>query len=90
MPKIKLALNLSAAAATDPQWLEGLEAFLRKGQGLAARLTIEITETAAISDLEETAKFVAALKRLGSVWRSTISAWAIPRSAICACSASTW
>ena len=65
MPKIKLALNVSAATATDPQWLEGLQAFLKKGQGLAERLTVEITETAAISDLEETAKFVAALKGLG-------------------------
>ena len=65
MPGIKLALNVSAATATDPQWLQGLEAFTGKGQGLAERLTIEITETAAISDLEETAKFVGALKALG-------------------------
>jgi len=65
MPNVKLALNVSAATATDPQWLQGLEAFLGKGQGLAGRLTVEITETAAISDLEETAKFVAALKALG-------------------------
>jgi len=65
MPKIKLALNVSAATATDPQWLHGLEAFVGKGSGLAERLTIEITETAAISDLEESAKFVASLKALG-------------------------
>ena len=65
MPKIKLALNVSAATATDPQWLHGLEAFAARASGLAERLTIEITETAAISDLEETAKFVAALKALG-------------------------
>ncbi len=65
MPEIKLALNVSAATATDPQWLNGLEAFAGKDASLAARLTIEITETAAISDLEETAKFVAALKALG-------------------------
>jgi EAL domain-containing protein (putative c-di-GMP-specific phosphodiesterase class I) len=65
MPGIKLALSVSAATATDPQWLEGLEAFIGKGQDLAERLTVEITETAAISDLEETAKFVASLKRLG-------------------------
>jgi diguanylate cyclase (GGDEF)-like protein len=64
MPKIKLALNVSAATATDPQWLHGLEAFAQ-GSGLAARLTVEITETEAISDLEETTKFVAALKALG-------------------------
>ena len=65
MPDIKLAFNVSAATATDPQWLHGLEAFAGKGSGLAERLTIEITETAAISDLEETVKFVAALKALG-------------------------
>jgi diguanylate cyclase (GGDEF)-like protein len=64
-PNIKLALNVSAATATDPHWLHGLEAFVGKGSGLAERLTVEITETAAISDLEETAKFVAALKALG-------------------------
>ena len=64
-PDIKLALNVSAATATDPQWLQGLEAYFGKGTGLTERLTIEITETAAISDLQETAKFVAALKALG-------------------------
>ena len=31
MPGIKLALNVSAATATDPQWLQGLEAFTGKG-----------------------------------------------------------
>ena len=64
-PDIKLTLNVSAATATDPHWLQGLEAFSGKAAGLAERLTIEITETAAISDLHETAKFVAALKALG-------------------------
>jgi diguanylate cyclase (GGDEF)-like protein len=33
MPTIELALNVSAATATDPQWLQGLEAFIGKGQG---------------------------------------------------------
>ena len=64
-PDIKLSLNVSAATATDPQWLQGLEAFSGKAAGLAERLTVEITETAAISDLQKTAKFVAALKALG-------------------------
>ena len=32
---------------------------------MTTRLTVEITETAAISDLDETVKFVAALKALG-------------------------
>jgi len=64
-PKIKLALNVSAATATDPQWLAGLEAFTGKERALTERLTIEITETAAIADLAETVKFVSALKALG-------------------------
>jgi EAL domain-containing protein (putative c-di-GMP-specific phosphodiesterase class I) len=64
-PTIKLALNVSAATATDPQWLCALELFTGEDQALTKRLTIEITETAAISDLEETVKFVAALKALG-------------------------
>ena len=33
-PDIKLALNVSAATATDPQWLQGLEAYFGKGTGL--------------------------------------------------------
>ncbi len=64
-PKIKLALNVSAATATDSQWLSGLEAFTGTDRTLAERMTIEITETAAISDLAETAKFVGHLKALG-------------------------
>lgn len=64
-PGIKLALNVSAVTATDPNWLAGLEAFTGKDRALTERLTIEITETAAISDLDETVKFVRALKALG-------------------------
>ncbi|HXG79820.1 MAG TPA: bifunctional diguanylate cyclase/phosphodiesterase [Methyloceanibacter sp.] len=65
MPSIKLSLNVSAATANDSQWLQALEACLAKHSGLAERLTIELTETAAISDLAETVKFVSALKTLG-------------------------
>jgi EAL domain-containing protein (putative c-di-GMP-specific phosphodiesterase class I) len=64
-PTIKLALNVSAATATDPQWLTSLEAFTGKDRSQTERLTVEITETAAISDLEETSRFVSALKALG-------------------------
>jgi diguanylate cyclase (GGDEF)-like protein len=64
-PTIKLALNVSAVTATDAQWLACLEAFSGKDPGLTQRLIVEITETAAIADLEETVKFVSALKALG-------------------------
>jgi diguanylate cyclase (GGDEF)-like protein len=65
LPDIKLALNVSAATASDGQWLAGLEAFTAKDWALTSRLTVEITETAAISDLEGAIRFVAALKALG-------------------------
>ncbi len=64
-PDIKLALNVSAATASDGQWLAGLEAFTAKDRALTSRLTVEITETAAISNLEGAIRFVAALKALG-------------------------
>ena len=63
--KVKLALNVSAATATDPQWLASLEAFTGKDRSRMERLTVEITETAAISDLAQTIKFVQALKGFG-------------------------
>ncbi|MGH6735185.1 MAG: EAL domain-containing protein [Methyloceanibacter sp.] len=64
-PKIKLALNVSSATATDSQWMEALEGFTGKDRSLTERLTVEITETAAISDVKATIKFVSTLKGLG-------------------------
>jgi EAL domain-containing protein (putative c-di-GMP-specific phosphodiesterase class I) len=65
IPRVKLALNVSAATAADPHWLSCLEAFTGKDRSLTERLTIEITETTAILDLAETVKFVSSLKALG-------------------------
>lgn len=64
-PSIKLALNVSAATATDPQWMAALEGFTAKDRALTERLTIEITETTAISDVRAAVRFVSALKALG-------------------------
>jgi diguanylate cyclase (GGDEF)-like protein len=64
-PNINLALNVSAATAADGHWLAGLEASMAKDRSLTSRLTVEITESAAISDFEETVRFVSALKALG-------------------------
>jgi diguanylate cyclase (GGDEF)-like protein len=51
-PKIKLALNVSAGTAADPQWMEGLEGFTGKDRSILERLTIEINETSGISDVK--------------------------------------
>ncbi len=64
-PQIKLALNVSAVTATDPQWMAALEGFTAKDRSLTERLTIEITETTAISDVKAAVKFVTTLKELG-------------------------
>src|SRR5665648_262072 len=45
--------------------MAGLEGFTGKDRSLLERLTVEITETTAISDVTAAVKFVAALKGLG-------------------------
>ncbi|KAB7742060.1 EAL domain-containing protein [Parvibaculum sedimenti] len=64
-PDVKLALNVSGRTTSDRMWLDGLVAQLRADLSLAARLTVEITETVAIQDIAETADFVSQLRDLG-------------------------
>jgi len=56
---------VSPDSATDPDWWAALGSHLRSRPGLAQRLIIEITETAAIQDIGETAGFVTRAKDLG-------------------------
>ncbi len=62
---IEFAINVSGLTAGDRSWLRGLVAALRGRPQLARRLVIEITETAALEDISECARFVLALKDLG-------------------------
>jgi diguanylate cyclase (GGDEF)-like protein len=64
-PGLNASLNVSAASTVDPDWWEALGAMLRAHQGVGERLTVEITETAAIQDLDDTRGFVARVKDLG-------------------------
>jgi len=64
-PSLIASLNVSPDSATDPDWWSSLGAHLRSRPGLAQRLIIEITETAAIKDVAETAGFVTRAKDLG-------------------------
>jgi EAL domain-containing protein (putative c-di-GMP-specific phosphodiesterase class I) len=64
-PTLVASLNVSPDSATDPDWWAALGAHLRSRRGLAQRLIIEITETAAIQDIGETAGFVTRAKDLG-------------------------
>jgi diguanylate cyclase (GGDEF)-like protein len=64
-PGLNASLNVSAASTTDPDWWTVLGAMLRAHQGVAERLTVEITETTAIQDIDETRGFVTRVKDLG-------------------------
>jgi diguanylate cyclase (GGDEF)-like protein len=64
-PALKASLNVSAASTVDPDWWTALAAALGAHGDLAHRVTIEITETAAIQDIDDTRGFVARVKDLG-------------------------
>ena len=64
-PALQASLNVSVASTTDPDWWAGLSALLRSHSGIAERLIVEITESAAIEDIDETRGFVARAKDLG-------------------------
>ncbi|HZB91751.1 MAG TPA: GGDEF and EAL domain-containing protein [Stellaceae bacterium] len=64
-PGIRLGFNISGLTATDYSWLRSVNTLLKSESELASRLVIEITETAALHDIEESARFVGSLRDLG-------------------------
>ena len=64
-PGICLGFNISGLTATDYAWLRAITNLLRGKPEIARRLVVEITETAALHDVEESARFVNALRELG-------------------------
>ncbi len=64
-PDIVLAFNISGITAADRGWLRTLIARLKDRRDLAERLIVEITETAALHDLDDSARFVSAVRDLG-------------------------
>ncbi|MDA7947803.1 MAG: GGDEF and EAL domain-containing protein [Hyphomicrobiaceae bacterium] len=62
---ISVSLNVSGVTATDPAWLEKLKTLTNGDRSLTRRMMVEITETTAISDIDESIRFVKALKALG-------------------------
>jgi diguanylate cyclase (GGDEF)-like protein len=65
IPQLRVSLNVSAASTTDPDWWASLEGQLRASPQVAGRITLEITESAAIHNVDETSAFVARAKELG-------------------------
>ena len=64
-PEVHLSLNVSGRTASDHMWLDTLVAQLRSDRTLAARLTVEITETMALHEIPGSAAFVTTLRDLG-------------------------
>jgi EAL domain-containing protein (putative c-di-GMP-specific phosphodiesterase class I) len=64
-PGIRLGCNVSAQSATLDAWWAFAVTTLGEEPEVASRLTIEITETAPITDIEAAREFVKALQSLG-------------------------
>jgi EAL domain-containing protein (putative c-di-GMP-specific phosphodiesterase class I) len=64
-PELRVSVNVSPASTVDPGWWLGLGALLRANSSAARRLIIEITETAAIHDVDDARGFVTRVKDLG-------------------------
>jgi EAL domain-containing protein (putative c-di-GMP-specific phosphodiesterase class I) len=64
-PDAHVAFNVSGATIADPASFGLLAGLLAKRRKLAPRTLIEITETAAIADLESAGKAVGALRQMG-------------------------
>jgi diguanylate cyclase (GGDEF)-like protein len=64
-PGARISVNISGTTATDPRWYPEITAILARNGQAAQRLIVEITETVALGDLEDTTRFVRQLKDLG-------------------------
>lgn len=63
--KLNLSINASPCSIADPCWFDHLRTASRLRPDAARRLTIEVTETCAIGDIEATRTTLASIKPLG-------------------------
>ncbi len=64
-PEARLAINVSGTTATDPRWYTQITELITENSSIAERLTVEITETVALHDLQSTKYFVEKLRNVG-------------------------
>ncbi len=62
---LRLSVNASLPTILDPEWPDRLSQGVRVNPGVAERLTVEITETSMIEDIETTSHVIASCKKLG-------------------------
>ena len=61
-----LSLNVSGMTASDRPTLEAFVAYMENHADVAPRLIVELTETAALVDIEESMRFVSRVRALGA------------------------
>ena len=64
-PEVSLAVNVSGTTAGDPSWLQSFISYVRANRDVASRMMVELTETAALNDFEDSARFVTNLREMG-------------------------
>jgi EAL domain-containing protein (putative c-di-GMP-specific phosphodiesterase class I) len=64
-PQLQLAINISGLTASDQSWLRRMSALLKGRPDVAKRLIVEVTETSALIDIEESARFLQTIRELG-------------------------
>jgi len=62
---IKLSINVSGTTAGDQSWLQSFINYVRENREVAERMTVELTETAALHGFEENSRFVTRLRDMG-------------------------
>jgi diguanylate cyclase (GGDEF)-like protein/PAS domain S-box-containing protein/excisionase family DNA binding protein len=63
--KLRYFVNLSRVSISDPHWIQGFLAMLRESGVNPGQLVFEITETAAMSEIDVTLNFIRQLKAMG-------------------------
>lgn len=61
-----IAVNISSLTTADFSWVQSLDELTLDRRGVVRRLIVEITETAAIEDMNRTLSFIDSLKDLGA------------------------
>jgi EAL domain-containing protein (putative c-di-GMP-specific phosphodiesterase class I) len=64
-PTAKMAMNVSAKTLIDPIWQSQLASFLQNNRGVCERVTLELTESAILNNLDEAIEFMKMLKDQG-------------------------
>jgi diguanylate cyclase (GGDEF)-like protein len=62
---VRLSINVSGTTAGDQSWLQSFINYVRENRAVAERMTVELTETAALHAFEENSRFVTRLRDMG-------------------------